>query len=219
MKIVLERDVLADAVAWTARALPARPAVPVLAGIRLQAADDLVLSSFDYDVSAQATVPVTTEEPGSALVSGRLLAEISRSLPAKPVHISAESGRAVLTCGSATFTLLTMPEEEYPALPEMPPAAGSIGSDAFATAVSQSATAAGRDDTLPALTGVRIEIDGETLTLVVHRPVPAGRARAQVEPGPARPGGRRARPGPGPVRHRAHDDQRRRGRHRAGAAG
>ena len=166
MKIVVERDVLAEAVAWTARALPARPTVPVLAGIRLQAGEELVLSSFDYDVSAQATVPVNTEEPGTALVSGRLLAEISRSLPAKPVHINAEDGRAVLTCGSATFTLLTMPEEEYPALPEMPPAAGTIGSDAFATAVSQSATAAGRDDTLPALTGVRIEIDGDTLTLV-----------------------------------------------------
>jgi len=166
VKIVLERDVLAEAVAWTARALPARPTVPVLAGIRMQAGDELVLSSFDYDVSAQATVPVSTEEPGSALVSGRLLAEISRSLPAKPVHVTAEDGRAVLTCGSATFTLLTMPEDEYPALPEMPPAAGTIGSDAFATAVSQSATAAGRDDTLPALTGVRIEIEGETLTLV-----------------------------------------------------
>jgi DNA polymerase III subunit beta len=166
VKIVLERDVLAEAVAWTARALPARPTVPVLAGIRMQAGEELVLSSFDYDVSAQATVPVNTEEPGTALVSGRLLAEISRSLPAKPVHINAEDGRAVLTCGSATFTLLTMPEEEYPALPEMPPAAGTIGSDAFATAVSQSATAAGRDDTLPALTGVRIEIEGDTLTLV-----------------------------------------------------
>ncbi len=166
MKIILERDVLAEAVAWTARALPARPAVPVLAGIRLQAAGDLVLSSFDYDVSAQATVPVTTDEPGSALVSGRLLAEISRSLPAKPVHITADAGRAVVTCGSTTFTLLTMPEEEYPALPEMPPAAGTVGSDAFATAVAQSATAAGRDDTLPALTGVRIEIEGDTLTMV-----------------------------------------------------
>jgi DNA polymerase III subunit beta len=166
VKIVLERDALADAVAWTARALPARPTVPVLAGIRLQAADDLVLSSFDYDVSAEATVSVTTEQPGSALVSGRLLAEISRSLPAKPVHIVAEAGRAVLTCGSSTFTLLTMPEDEYPALPDMPPAAGTIGSDAFATAVAQAAIAAGRDDTLPALTGVRIEIEGDTLTMV-----------------------------------------------------
>ena len=166
MKIQVERDVLADAVAWTARALPARPTVPVLAGMRLQAGDDLTLSSFDYDVSAQATVPVITEEEGSALVSGRLLAEISRSLPGRPVQIASEGGKAVLTCGSATFTLLTMPEDEYPALPEMPPAAGTVGSDAFASAVSQSATAAGRDDTLPALTGVRIEIEGDTLTLI-----------------------------------------------------
>ncbi len=166
MKIQVDRDVLAEAVAWTARALPARPTVPVLAGMRLHAGAELTLSSFDYDVSAQATVPVTTEEEGSALVSGRLLAEISRSLPARPVHITSEGGKAVLSCGSATFTLLTMPEEEYPALPEMPQAAGSVGSDAFASAVSQSATAAGRDDTLPALTGVRIEIEGDILTLI-----------------------------------------------------
>ena len=166
MKIQVERDVLAEAVAWTARALPARPTVPVLAGMRLLAGNDLTLSSFDYDVSAQATVPVVTEEEGSALVSGRLLAEISRSLPARPVQIASEGGKAVLTCGSATFTLLTMPEDEYPALPEMPQAAGSVGSDAFASAVSQSAIAAGRDDTLPALTGVRVEIEGDTLTLI-----------------------------------------------------
>ena len=166
MKIQVERDVLAEAVAWTARALPARPSVPVLAGIRLQAAAALTLSSFDYDVSAQARVPVEAEEEGEALVSGRLLAEITRSLPARPVEITTDGARATLTCGSATFTLLTMPTEDYPSLPEMPPPAGSIGSDAFASAVGQSATAAGRDDTLPALTGVRIEIEGETLTLV-----------------------------------------------------
>jgi DNA polymerase-3 subunit beta len=166
VRIQVDRDVLAEAVAWTARALPARPTVPVLAGMRLHAGDELTLSSFDYDVSAQARIPVAAEEEGTALVSGRLLAEISRSLPSRPVQISSDGARAVLSCGSATFTLLTMPEDEYPALPEMPPAAGSVGSDAFASAVSQSATAAGRDDTLPALTGVRIEIEGDAITLI-----------------------------------------------------
>ena len=166
MRIQVDRDVLAEAVAWTARALPARPTVPVLAGMRLHAGAELTLSSFDYDVSAQARVPVAAEEEGTALVSGRLLAEISRSLPSRPVQISSDGARAVLSCGSATFTLLTMPEDEYPALPEMPPAAGSVGSDAFASAVSQSAAAAGRDDTLPALTGVRIEIEGDAITLI-----------------------------------------------------
>jgi DNA polymerase III subunit beta len=167
VQILIERDAFADAVAWTARALPARPTVPVLAGMRLHAeGEELTLSSFDYDVSAQARLPVVTQAPGSALVSGRLLAEISRSLPDRPVQISSDGGRAVVTCGSATFNLLTMPEDEYPALPEMPPAAGTVGSDAFATAVSQTAVAAGRDDTLPSLTGVRIEISEQNLTLI-----------------------------------------------------
>src|SRR5260221_11024502 len=123
VQIHVERDLFADALAWTARALPARPTVPVLAGMRRPASGvELTLSSFDYDVSALAKIAVDPQAPGGALVSGRLLAEISRSLPGRPVQITADRGRAVLTCGSATFNLLTMPEDEYPAPPEMPPA-------------------------------------------------------------------------------------------------
>lgn len=165
MRFRVDRDVLADAVAWTARTLPSRPSVPVLAGIRMEAGDLLNVSSFDYEVSAEVSLPVTTEEPGTALVSGRLLAEITRSLPDRPVEVALDGSKAVLTCGNATFTLLTMPAEDYPTLPEMPPATGSVGSDIFAAAVAQVAVAAGRDDTLPVLTGVRVEIDGEMITL------------------------------------------------------
>ena len=80
MKFRIDRDALADAVAWTARSLPQRPPVPVLAGMHIEVTDRLKLSAFDYEVSAQVTTDVDVEEPGTALVSGRLLAEISRSL-------------------------------------------------------------------------------------------------------------------------------------------
>ena len=136
MKLQVERDQLAEAVAWTARALPARPTAPVLAGMRLRAGADLTLSTFDYEVSAQATVPVITDEEGAILVSGRLLAEIVRSLPARPVQLVTDGTRATLKCGTATFTLVLLPEEEYPTLPERPPLAGTVGSDALATAIS-----------------------------------------------------------------------------------
>lgn len=167
MKFRVERDVLADAVAWTARSLPARPSLPVLAGMLLETTEDstLRLSSFDYEVSAQVSVEATSAEAGTVLVSGRLLAEITRSLPAQPVDVSTDGSKVVLTCGSAKFTLLTLPVEDYPSLPEMPPAAGSVGSDIFAAAVGQTAIAAGRDDTLPFLTGIRVEIEGEIVTL------------------------------------------------------
>jgi DNA polymerase-3 subunit beta len=165
VKFRIDRDVLADAVAWTARSLPVRPPVPVLAGMLIEAGETLKLSSFDYEVSAQMTMDIDADEPGTALVSGRLLAEISRSLPAQPVEITTDGAKVTLKCGTAKFTLLTMPVEDYPSLPAMPPAAGMVGSDEFAAAVSQVAIAAGRDDTLPMLTGVRLEIEGETVTL------------------------------------------------------
>ena len=167
MKFRVERDVFADAVAWAARTLPVRPSVPVLAGLLVAATDDgLVLSSFDYETSARATLSADIHEEGTVLVSGRLLADICRSLPAKPVELSLEGSRVSLTCGSARFSLQTMPVEDYPAIPEMPTATGTVGSDAFAHAVAQAVTAAGRDDMLPVLTGVRLEIDGSTMSLL-----------------------------------------------------
>ena len=165
MKFRVERDVFAEAVAWAARSLPPRPPVPVLAGLLLEVSDGLALSSFDYEVSANAQISVDVAEAGKALVSGRLLAEISRSLPSQPVEVAVDGARVVLSCGSARFTLPTLPVDDYPTLPDMPAIAGTVGADVFATAVAQVAVAAGRDDTLPVLTGVRLEIDDDRVTL------------------------------------------------------
>lgn len=127
MKFRIERDTLADAVAWTARSLPNRPSVPVLAGLLVEtAADGLTLSGFDYETSTRATLPAEVSADGRALVSGRLLAEIVKSLPAKPVEVSLEGTKVQVVCGSARFSLQTMPVEEYPQLPEMPTATGTV---------------------------------------------------------------------------------------------
>ncbi len=171
MKFRVERDVLADAVAWTARALPIRPSAPVLAGLLIEAgsfegADGLQLSTFDYETSARATLNADVSAEGRALVSGRLLADICRSLPNKPVEMSIEGAKVTLTCGSARFSLQTMPVEDYPTLPQMPESRGTVASTAFANAVSQAVTAAGRDDMLPVLTGVRLELDGDSIAML-----------------------------------------------------
>lgn len=167
MKIRVERDVLADAVQWVARILPNRPSVPILAGLRIDASgDQLVLSSFDYETSAKVTVSADVSDEGTVLVSGRLLADIARSLPARPVDLVADASKMEITCGSARFTLQLLPVAEYPELPAMPEATGTIGTDAFAQAVSQVVVAAGRDELLPVFTGVRLEIEDESLSLL-----------------------------------------------------
>lgn len=167
MKFRVERDALADAVAWTAKSLPNRPSVPVLAGVMLRVTDgQLFVSGFDYEVSSQVSVDVQADADGAALVSGRLLAEITKALPAKPVDIAAVGAHLELVCGSARFTLPTMPVEDYPALPDMPSSAGTVDAQAFAAAVAQVAVAAGRDETLPMMTGVRVELNGTSLAML-----------------------------------------------------
>jgi len=168
VKFRVERDVLAEAVTWTARSLPSRPPVPVLAGLLVEAdaAGTLVLSGFDYEVSARVEVPADVSEPGRVLVSGRLLADISRSLPNQTVEVVRDGTKVGVTCGASRFSLLTMPVEEYPALPSMPDVAGTIAGDEFSSAVAQVTVAASRDETLPILTGVRMEIEDERVTLL-----------------------------------------------------
>ena len=175
MRFVVERDVLAEAVAWVARSLPTRPVLPVLSGLLLQAAaDGLSLACYDYEVSARIRVPADVAEAGTALVPGRLLAEITRSLPALPVEVgdagdgddADSSGDLVLTCGPASFSLVTLPLREYPQLPELPRLAGTVDGGALATAIGQVTPAASRDDTLPVITGVNVEIEGDLITLV-----------------------------------------------------
>jgi DNA polymerase-3 subunit beta len=165
VKITLSRDQLMDAVSWAALALPARPASPLLASLRLHGASGLSVSAFGYEVSAEVSVPADVASKGAALVPGRLLADIVRSLPARPAELTTDLTRMTLRCGPSVFTLPLVPAEAYPGLPDLPPLAGAVGSAAFATAVSQVAVAASRNDTLPVLTGVQVEIKDGTLTL------------------------------------------------------
>lgn len=170
MKFRVERDVLADAAAWVARSLPARPPVPVLGGVLVEATtgaagDRLMVSGFDYETSARVELDGTVGDPGRVLVSGRLLADITRALPSKPVDLVVDGARATISCGSSRFSLPTMPVEDYPQLPAMPQIAGTAQADLLAEAVGQVVVAAGRDDTLPMLTGIRMEIEGAKLTL------------------------------------------------------
>lgn len=180
MKFTVERDGLAEALTWVARALPSRPVLPVLAGLLLSATQDgvgqgaqsgeaaeqfLTLSCFDYEVSARVRIRAEVAEPGTALVPGRLLVEIVRSLPQHPVEFGEDPDGVSVTCGDAAFMLTPLPLAEYPDLPELPQLAGTADGGALAGAIAQVTPAASRDDTLPMLTAVNLELDGKTMTL------------------------------------------------------
>lgn len=165
MKFIAERDFLVDAVNWVSKSISNRPITTALLGIVIDAQDEITLSGSDLETATKAKFKAEISQKGKVLVPGRLLAEISRSLPAKPVSFVLEGTRVLVSAGNAKFTLPTLPLSEYPTLPELPPTSGSLSSDLFATAVNQVAIAAGKDDSLPTLTGVFVEINKNQITL------------------------------------------------------
>lgn len=167
MKFRVEKDVLAEAVSWTARSLSQRPPSPVLSGILITAANGTVsLAGFDYEISAHLEIGADVVEEGTILVSGKLLAEICRSLPQSTATVETDGTKVTLTCGRSRFHLATMPVADYPELPVLPEVSGVVDGEAFAQAVSQVIVAASRDDTLPILTGVKMEIEDDLITFL-----------------------------------------------------
>ena len=166
MKFTIEQSKLVDVVNWVSRSLSTRPIQTALLGIVIDAeGSKVVLSGSDLETASRATTDAEVATSGKVLVPGKLLADISRSLPNKPVTIQLDGTRVLVNAGSAKFTLPVLPINEYPNLPEMPEALGTIDADLFNQAVAQVSTAAGKDDSLPSLTGVHVEVNGENITM------------------------------------------------------
>jgi DNA polymerase III subunit beta len=166
MKVEVNSAALAEAVAWTSRVIDARPANPILAGVRLEALDGtLQLSAFNYEISARHHIEAGVDEPGSILVQGKLLADISKSLPQEKAYLSTSDSTMTISSGKSTFTLQLMPESEYPDLPEIPPVLGQVDAPTFVEAISQASVAVSREENRPVLTGVRIQFQGDQVIM------------------------------------------------------
>jgi DNA polymerase-3 subunit beta len=159
------RAELASALTWASRSLPSRPLNPVLAGVRLNAKNGVLLvSAFDLDQSSSASVSIGEEEL-DVIVSGRLLVDIVKTLSGQDVILEEKKTTLQVTCGRSTFSLVKMPPETYPALPTVPPKFGSVDGQVFADATHKVCFAASSDTTTPVLTTVMVEANPEKALL------------------------------------------------------
>lgn len=167
MKATVTPQAMAAACKLTAAAAPTRPTLPVLAGALLTPSDDgLKVSTFDLDTSVEVVVRTDVVLSGDPLlVSHRLLTQVFSVAGAKPVDLVDDGAKLLARSGRSEWRMPTMPVQDYPKLPPLPDPIGVVDADLFAETVRGVALAASADDTLPMLTGVRVEFDGDQLTV------------------------------------------------------
>jgi DNA polymerase-3 subunit beta len=171
MKLSTSRDSLHAALQLVGRAVSARSTLPSLGGILLTAdADGLTLRATDAEMGLTLTLSdVNVETPGSALVPGRLLVDVVRSLSPGDVSLTQrpEPRDVELASAGARFHLRTLAAEDFPRLPEFDEAEGaSLPAGPLAETIERVARAASRDEVRPILTGVLLQAEGDTLTMV-----------------------------------------------------
>ncbi len=170
MKITVSRETFLDRLGVVSRGVSTRSAIQTLAGVLLRFEDGASeLQATDTDLGIRAAVQATIEREGSVVVPGRLLLDVSRSLPTDTVTLEyrpAEQDVEVKS-GPATFHLRTLPLEDFPKLPEQGDAGSlSVPAAAFIETVGRVARSASRDETRPHLTGVLVTASGNTLRMV-----------------------------------------------------
>ncbi|RSX54537.1 DNA polymerase III subunit beta [Bifidobacterium dolichotidis] len=166
MKVEVNSTSLAEAAAWTTRVIDSRPSSPILAGVKLEAKDGaLFLSAFNYEISARDRIEAGVDEPGSVVVLGKLLTDISKMLPNEKTYLATEGSTLRITSGKSTFTMQLMPTDEYPDMPQLPSRLGQVDAETFSQAVSQAAVAVSHDGTRQVLTAIRVQCKGDHVTL------------------------------------------------------
>ena len=169
MKVSLSRDALLSRLQVAGRAVSTRSAIPSLGGILVEATErGLTLRATDMEVALVLDLDAHVSAPGSALLPGRLLVDVVRTLPSGNVELALrpEERDVELMAGTARFHLRTLPPEDFPRLPEFEGEAMTLPGRALTDTVERVARAASRDEVRPILTGVLVTAEGSTLTMV-----------------------------------------------------
>ncbi len=169
MKFQTTKTTLLDTVLFASRVISPKVSSLILNGIMLDTDKELTIYSTDLETSIKCITPVKIIDKGKAIVPARILVNILKSLKESKVELELEksTNQVKITCENAFFTLNTLPLGEYPAFPEIKKDKHlKINLDKFKNLVSKAQRAASIDESRAILTGVFLEIEEGTLSMV-----------------------------------------------------
>ena len=120
MKISMERATLLKAVGQAQSVVERRNTIPILANVLIEAEGDTVsFRATDLDIEVVDKADAKVDRAGATTVSAVMLHEIVRKLPdGALVSLTDDSaaGRLTVEAGRSTFSLATLPKEDFPVM-------------------------------------------------------------------------------------------------------
>jgi len=169
MKFRLSRSDLAALIGRVQNVISAKPTLPVLANILVEAMDDQILiSATDLTVSMRVYFDATVDEEGAIALPARRFFQLIREMTSHDIDIECGAAEiAHIHAGTSHFKLNGMHKSEYPTLPDMDEGANlNLPSEQLKELLTKTSFACARDDSRHVLNGLLMVIEGNCLTFI-----------------------------------------------------
>jgi len=160
MKAVISRTELVELVGKIQSVVPAKPAMPVLANVLIEAVDDqLILSATDLTLSMRVFVEAKVIEEGAIALPAKRFFQLVRELTASQVEIHSQTpDAAFIHAGASHFKMSGMQKAEFPTLPDLTGGVHlHVNTATFREMLVRSSFSAARDDNRQVLNGILLQ--------------------------------------------------------------
>lgn len=169
MKAMCSRKDLYEGVQTAGRAVSSRSSLPILGHLLIRSEDDrLRIAATDLEIGMECTVQSSVQDHGDLTVPARIFTDILSALPDADVEISVDDSNVVnLKCGASDYTILGLPAEDFPMLPDVKDeSAFRIEKALLREGIKRTIFAVSTEEARPQLTGILLMLDEEGIRLI-----------------------------------------------------
>lgn len=168
MRFTCEKSQLVTGLNIASRAVSPKSSLSVLEGIQCRVGLNLTMTGYNMETAITYEVDADVTDPGECVLPARLFGDIVRRLPEGPITVVVdENYRVSIRAGYASFTISAQSAEEYPELPDVNDGHPvTIPQNELKNLISGTIFAVAEDPGRPIHTGVKFEVNNDTITTV-----------------------------------------------------
>ena len=167
MKLVMESKNLLEGLNIVTRALASKPTQPILDGVYLVTENNRVaLTCSDGSFTIRWHGECSTEESGTAVLPGKLFAELVRKLPNGTVRMETDGNSVSIRCQKSRSKLSVIAGKDYPDVADVEGYEVSVPQAKLKDMINHVSFAIATDESRLILTGGLVEIAPDEMRMV-----------------------------------------------------
>jgi DNA polymerase-3 subunit beta len=169
MHFIISKSELAQLIAKIQNIIPAKPPVPILANLLVEASNDqLIITATDLTVTMRFYIAAKVLTPGIAAIPGKKFSSLVRELAATSLEVSVENNHQItVRSGSSCFKFHGMNPRDYPLMPDLSGAVKfHVDALYLKEMIERTSFAAARDEARFAINGLLLEVQNGEISFV-----------------------------------------------------